>query len=195
MAEEMTEGEESGALGHRSEAEIRELMGMFDVPSFARRGHALEFTLARFHDRCHATRSEMLDMVRMRLKQWTQASNGPDAWRDIFAGPISDLWPLSQANPPIWSESCHPIRRRQAIANNLIASTSRFNARWLRYLDGLDLKSINAMIHQYNQFYILEKECVLGSARLAARFFQAEPLLSTECLLQIHPILPVPEPA
>lgn len=195
MADEILEGEQSGALGRQSDDEIRELMGMFDVPSFARRGHAMEFTLARFHDRCRATRAEMLDMVRMRLKQWTQASNGPDDWREFFTAPISELWTLSQADAPTWSDFCRPIRHRHRLAKDLIASIVRFNTRWSRHLNELDLAPINAMIHQYNQFYILEKECVMGSARLAARFFRPEPLLSAESLLQIHPILPVPEPS
>jgi hypothetical protein len=195
MADEIVEGEQSGALGRQSDDEIRELMGMFDVPSFARRGHALEFTLARFHDRCRATRAEMLDMVRMRLKQWTQTVNGPDAWREYFKAPISELWALSQADAPTWSDSYRPIRQRHGLAKDLIASIIRFNARWTRHLNELELAPINAMIQQYNQFYILEKECVVGSARLAARFFRPEPLVSTELLLQIHPILPVPEPA
>lgn len=195
MADEMTEGEQSGALGRQSDDEIRELMGMFDVPAFARRGHALEFTLARFHDRCRATRAEMLEMVRMRLKQWAQASNAPDAWRDVFTAPISELWTLSQADLPTWSDSCRPIRHRHGLAKELTATIVRFNTRWTRHLNKLELTPINAMIHQYNQFYLMEKECVMGSARLAARFFRPEPLLSTELLLQIHPILPVPEPS
>jgi len=195
MADEMTEGGHSGALGRQSDDEIRELMGMFDVPAFARRGLALEFNLARFHDRCRTARADMLDMVRVRLKQWTQASDGPDSWPGFFTAPISDLWTLSQADAPTWSDSCRPNRHRHGLAKELIASIVRFNTRWTRHLDELDLAPINAIIHQYNQFYLMEKECVMGSARLAARYFRPEPLLSTELLLQVHPILPVPVPS
>ena len=65
-------------------------------------------------------------MVRMRLKRWTQASDGPDAWRGIFTNSINELWPLSQADPPSWSESCRPVRQRQAVARDLSASIIRF---------------------------------------------------------------------
>ena len=50
------------------------------------------------------------------------------------------------------------------------------------------------MIDHYNRYYVLEKECVMGSGRLAARFFTPIPLLTPAQLLQDHPLLPVPEP-
>src|SRR5262249_52145943 len=124
---------------------------------------------------------------------WAQASDGPEAWCEIFAGPIADLWRSSGAEDPTWSESCQPIRRRRAIAKDLIASIVRFNARWARHVNGINLEPVNEMIRQYNRFYVLEKECVMSSARLAARFFRPEPELSPELLLQAHPTLPEPE--
>src|SRR4051812_9680796 len=105
MAGEMAGDDESASLSQKSDAEIRELMGMFDAPAFARRGQAMESYLAQFHGHCRAQRRQMLDMVRMRLKQWSQAADGPDAWREVFAAPIAELWPLSEADPPTWSES------------------------------------------------------------------------------------------
>jgi hypothetical protein len=49
------------------------------------------------------------------------------------------------------------------------------------------------MIDQYNRYYVLEKECVLGSSRLAARHFVPKARLTAEALLAAHPVLPVPE--
>ncbi len=40
------------------------------------------------------------------------------------------------------------------------------------------------MIDQYNRYYVLEKECSLGSARLAARHFTPKPPLTREALLE-----------
>ena len=193
MADDSTEGDDSTTLGNRSEAEIRELMGMFDAPSFARRGRAMESHIEVLHERCRAHRSRMLDMVRMRLKQWTQAAGGPDDWRDIFTAPISDLWPLSQADDPQWAGTSQPVRRRRGIANDLIATVNRFNARWSRHVNELKLGPINEAIRQYNQYYILEKECMMGSSRLATRFFRPLPPFTVEAILNGHPLLPVPE--
>jgi hypothetical protein len=49
------------------------------------------------------------------------------------------------------------------------------------------------VIDQYNRYYVLEKECVMGSSRLAARFFTPIPQLTPERLLRDHPLLPVPD--
>ena len=49
------------------------------------------------------------------------------------------------------------------------------------------------MIDQYNRYYVLEKECVMGSARLAARHFTPVERVTKPSLLEEHPALPVPE--
>ena len=175
------------------ETEVKEMMGLFDVPAFARRGHDLEITLRRLHERCQKARFQLLDMVHLRLRQWSRAVTGPNAWTAVFAGPIEPLWPLATAEPPIWGEFPAPIRRQRIIAGDLIAAVLRFNRRWEQYVQLLNLEPVNAVIDGYNRFYVLEKECVMGSARLAARNFQHKPLLTTAILLDDHPPLPVPE--
>ena len=61
-----------------------------------------------------------------------------------------------------------------------------------QFLDRLNLEPANHVIDQYNRYYLLEKECVMGSARLAARLFTPVPKLTREQLVRDHPILPVP---
>ena len=175
------------------ETEVKEMMGLFDTPAFARRGHDLEITLRRLHDRCRKTRVELLDMVQLRLRQWSRAVTGPDAWSNVFTMSIEPVWPLAEAEPPRWAKAPLPIRRQRMIASDLIAAVIRFNRRWPRFLDQLNLEPANTVIDHYNRYYVLEKECVMGSARLAARHFQPVPLLSTSSLLHDHPPLPVPE--
>jgi hypothetical protein len=175
------------------EAELKEMMGLFDAPAFARRGHDLEDMLRRLRERCRRARVERLDMVHIRLRQWSSAVTGPGAWSSVFAASIEPLWPLSEATPPRWADSPAPLRRQQAIARDLIAAIVRFNQRWAQFLDGLKLDAANAVIDGYNRYYLLEKECVMGSARLAARFFTPAPRLTHEQLLRDHPLLPVPE--
>src|SRR5207249_10288943 len=96
--------------------------------------------------------------------------------------------------PPAWAARLAPIRRRRAIARDLVASVERFNRRWARFVGELDLGPFNRMIDQYNHYYVLEKECVLGSSRLAARHFVPRARLTAESLLAQYPVLPVPEP-
>jgi hypothetical protein len=176
-----------------TEAEIKELLGLFDVPAFARRGQDLEYALDRLDARCLHERSARLDMVRLRLRQWSAAVTGPAGWRGTFTAPIDELWPLAGAEPPVWAESPAPPRRRLAIARDLVASLDRFNRRWTRFLDELNFESVNRQIDQYNRYYLLEKECSLGSARLAARHFRPQARLTREDLRERFPQLPVPQ--
>jgi hypothetical protein len=175
-----------------ADAETRLLLGMFDTPAFARRGQELEYSLARLRDRCRRERVERLEMVRLRLRQWAGAVTGPDAWRWTFDGPIDALWPLTGADAPVWASQPAPDRRRRTIARDLAASLERFNRRWLVFLNGLDVNLINQAIELYNRYYLLEKECSLGSSRLAARHFQPVAPLTVETLLADYPVLPVP---
>jgi hypothetical protein len=175
------------------ETEVKELMGLFDLPAFARRGQDLEIVLRRLHERCRRTRGEMLDMVRLRLRQWSRAVDGPTAWSGVFNRSIEPLWPLAEAEEPAWADSLAPIRRRRLIASDLKSAVLRFNRRWTQFLERLNLEPANAVISQYNRYYVLEKECVMGSPRLAARHFTSVPQLTTEMLANDHPTLPVPD--
>ena len=188
----MEETEDSISLALNVETEIKELLGLFDAPAFARRGQDLEYALARLHHHCARQRDAMLDMLRVRLRQWSSAVTGPEGWSSSFTAPIDPLWTLGGAEPPAWTDRLAPIRRRRTIARDLVASVNRFNRRWSGYLDGLDLEPLNRTVDLYNRYYLLEKECSLGSARLAARHFVPQARVTREALLNAHPTLPVP---
>ena len=181
------------AINSDIETEVKELMGLFDLPAFARRGQDLEATLNRMHLRCRAARRQYLEMVHLRLRQWSAASAGPESWRDIFTGTIESLWSLAEAEPPRWALSDAPKKRRESIARDLVAAIERFNRRWRQFIAQINLEPTNFAIEQYNRYYVLEKECVVGSARLAARHFSPVPLLTAATLLEEHRALPVPE--
>ena len=174
------------------EGAVNQLLGLFDVPAFARRGADLEYALKRLHLRLARERSGMLDMVRTRLKQWASVATGHDDRSGVFSTPVLPLYAASGAEPPRWASSPAAPRRRRVIARDLVASLSRFNRRWADFLNGLDLDRVNRRVDDYNRYYVLEKECVLGSARLAARLFVPRPRLTFETLLIEYPTLPVP---
>jgi hypothetical protein len=52
---------------------------------------------------------------------------------------------------------------------------------------------VNRLVDRYNRYYVLEKECTLRSARLAARHFEPKPRVSHDALLERYPPLPLPE--
>jgi hypothetical protein len=174
------------------ETEIKEMMGLFDSPSFARRGLELEEMLRRVDVRCRQARSERLEMVRVRLRQWSRVAAGPDDAAAVFAAPIEPLWALGEAEPPRWAAAPAPRYRLLAVARDLVAAVERFNRRWDEFVRSINLAPANVVIDHYNRYYVLEKECVMGSGRLAARFFTPVPPLTPERLLRDHPLLPVP---
>ena len=188
-------GDETEEAGHPigAETQIKELMGLFDVPAFARRGQDLEYCLRSLHARCHLRREEFLEMVRLRLRQWSRAAAGRDGWRGVFTDPIDGLFLAVDFEGLAAVGEPAPLRQRRAVARDLVASVQRFNRRWRQHLDSLRLDSTNLLIKQYNQYYLLEKECVLGSARLAARHFAPVAEISVGSLLEVYPLLPVPE--
>jgi hypothetical protein len=175
-----------------TETEIKELLGLFDAPAFARRGVDLEYALERLHARCRRQRGQLLEMVPLRLRQWAAVATSSDDLAGTFATPVAPLWALCEAAPPAWALQPAPPRRRRAIARDLVASVTRFNRRWSAFLDELNLAPVNRMIDQYNRYYVFEKECVVGSARLAARFFTPRAHLTRRDLAQEYPLLPVP---
>jgi hypothetical protein len=181
------------SMNSEIETEVKELMGLFDLPAFARRGQDLEATLHRLHLRCRAARGQLLEMVQLRLRQWSRAAVGNESWRGIFTSTIEPLWELAEADPPRWEFSDAPHKRRQVVARDLVAAVERFNRRWHQFVDRTNLEPTNFVIDQYNRYYVLEKECVMGSARLAARHFTAVARRTKAMLLEEHPTLPVPE--
>lgn len=175
------------------EAEMKELLGLFDAPAFARRGLDLEYALGRIDARCRRERGAMLEMVRLRLRQWASVASGPETALDVFIAPIDDLWPLSDAPPPSWADRPAPPRKLRSVARDLVASVQRFNRRWDHLLGAFDYEPVNRLVDRYNRYYVLEKECTLRSPRLAARHFEPKARLSSEALLERYPTLPVPE--
>ena len=188
----MDEADDLNPLGG-VEAEIKELLGLFDVPAFARRGQDVEHSRLRLNHRCMRTRSGLLDMFRLRLRQWAAAATGPGTALTVFTGPIDSLWPLTHAPEPKWTVRADSPRRLRAIGRDLIASAERFNGRWAEQLDRLDLGPINQQILNYNRYYVLEKECVVGSSRLASRHFVPLTPVTLDDLRAAHPFLPVPQ--
>ena len=174
------------------DSEIKELMGLFDLPAFARRGQDVEYSLKRLHARCRLRREELLEMVRLRLRQWAKVATGWNDWAEVWRSPLDSLWNMVHSEEPHWASQPAPARQRKTVARDLIASVERFNKRWGQFLETLNLGPINQMVDQYNAYYVLEKECVMGSPRLAARHFEPVPRVSTVSLQQEYPTLPVP---
>lgn len=175
-----------------TDPELRRMLGLYDMPAFARRGQDLEHALGRVRARCRSERERLAAMVLVRLRQWARVATGPGDGMDVFAEPPRAL-AAALGDPPLpWASLRGGDRRRRDAARALAASVARFNRAWPRFLEGLELRVVNQAIDHYNRYYVLEKECCLGSARLAARGFTPVPPLTAQTLLAEFPLLPTP---
>jgi len=176
-----------------TEAEIKQVLGMFDTPAFARRGREVEWVVRHTLNLCERRRTEMLDMVQCRLRMWANVASGPGDWPLAFAEPIDHLWELTSAEPPRWKASRPPsAKAAMNCAAGLCQSVERFNDRWRRFVGELKADAVNHQIDRFNKYYVLEKECIVGSSRLASRLFVPQPRIEPAWLLEQLPILPVP---
>lgn len=176
-----------------TEGEIKELLGLFDAPAFARRGRDIEWAVQRTLTLCSRRRSELLEMVHCRLRMWANLASGPQDWPLAFREPIDALWTLAEAEPPRWKAGKPPSAKKAGVvALGLSQSIERFNDRWMRFVNELQVDTINHQIDRYNKYYVIEKECIVGSARLASRLFVPQPRIEPGWLLSHFPLLPVP---
>jgi hypothetical protein len=83
-------------------------------------------------------------------------------------------------------------RRLRGVLVELRESIARFNRRWESHLPTVDLTYVNELRDNYNNYYLLEKECALRSARLARQGFVPLEPLTTQDLFVALPLLPLP---
>ena len=65
----------------------------------------------------------------------------------------------------------------------------RFNERWRRVLDETDLTEVNRRRDEHNRWYLLEKECFVGSPHIARQGFRPLEMITRERLAEWMPEL------
>jgi hypothetical protein len=134
-------------------------------------------------------------MVRLRLAQLRALAGTWDAIRPLFADDsqfqalvnlFQELAPQLRCEPAPTSSG--PVLREALARVN--ESIAYFNRRWVSYLGSVNLDDINKLRDGYNRFYVLEKECAVGSGALARRGFRPLEMLRFEDLLVTLPGLP-----
>ena len=98
---------------------------------------------------------------------------------------------MEELLPPDWSAPAWAKPPAPSAAfRELAESVKRFNQRWDRYLAALDIEPVNRVIAGYNANYLLEKECVIHSAKVAAHGFTPLTPLSRAVVEATLPMLP-----
>jgi hypothetical protein len=114
-------------------------------------------------------------MVRIRLAAVAALAGSWDhllPW--LGAEQLRTLRQLHEELRPKLRVAIAPTSSRSALRKALLIFTEtlrRFNRRWIKFVREVDLTAVNVARDKYNRYYLLEKECVVGSAHLARRGF------------------------
>ena len=135
-------------------------------------------------------------MVRIRLGTLHALAGGWERLRRFVANEDTErLRELYDELSPQLRVPVEPTTSSRLIRNalaELCDSLELFNRRWSAYLATMDLKEINELRDGYNRYYLLERECAVGSSRLARQQFKRLPPVTVEELLALFPLLQVP---
>jgi hypothetical protein len=176
---------------------FQQFLGAYDGPAFIRRAREVQFAFDTLVEACLRQREEWLPFVRLALGTLFALAGSLKALEgflnnrqqlETLATLYHDLQPRLRL-PPAQTTNARVLGRALA---DLRGAIERFNGRWQVFIGGLDLRYANELRDRYNQFYVLEKECALGSSRVARQGFQRLSPLNPEDFLKILPLLPMP---
>jgi hypothetical protein len=172
---------------------FQQMMSQFGGPAFLRRAHRTEATLTALRAKLALTRSDWLGMVKMRLATLHGLAGDWSNLRPrLDAAEVEALARLHAELRPTLRLPTAPTANAGTLWTGVIElseSLQRFNRRWLKLIQGTDLSEVNRRRDEYNRYYVLEKECALGSARIARHGFRPLPPVTTAALLAWFPLL------
>ena len=176
---------------------FQQILSLNGGPAFARRGRDVQLAFDAVVETCLKQREEWLKFVRLSLGTLFALAGSAAALEAFLGDPeqfqtleklMRDLQPHLRVPPAATSSARH---LRQALAE-VRDAIERFNERWRDFIARLSLEHVNEVRELYNRYYLLEKECALGSSRVARSGFQKLHPLQADEFLKIIPLLPVP---
>jgi hypothetical protein len=181
------------AVGDDERKLLLQFVAQYEAPAYIRRARQVELAYEEALEQCSRKRQELLTGVRWHLKA-LDAAIGDEALRSIFGAATIEA--IEQLRREAGSERLRgaggPWGSPKRLLRELRESVARFNRRWTAYLERFDLSELNRLRDGYNRHYLLEKECAVGSVRLAATTFRRlEPLTHSQ-LLDLFPRAPMP---
>lgn len=174
----------------------KHLLGQFDAPSYVRRGLDVEVAWLDVVAKLNRERRQWFGPLGRRLGG-LKARAGD--WRRLVGDNRQALAALAQLETML---PCHlrfpPARAwmillHQGEFRRWCRDVEQFNVYWRATAAAADLTAVNQRREAYNRWYLLEKECAIGSARLAAQGFEPLRPLTTADILAHFPELPVPD--
>jgi hypothetical protein len=176
---------------------VQEIAGRFDAPSFMRRAKLVETSWNNLVEQLALLRRKKLEMVALRLGQLHALAGSWDSLRERLASE-EDLLELQRLHAELKPQLRLPLtattssHKHFAAMRRLIEAMEGFNRRWPRVLVKVDLTRVNEIREAYNRYYLLERECALGSARAGRDGFQRLEPIGLEDLHRHFPPLLLP---
>ncbi len=178
----------------RSDPQFQQVVAHYGGPAFLRRAQRAENALKDLLSRLSRTREEWLAMVRLGLGQLHALSGGWQRLESfVKAESLAALRTLFDELAPRLRVPLEPTDHEptlRAALENLRESMVRFNERWRPFLANVDLSDVNQRRDEYNRWYVFEKECAVGSPRIARQGFRPLAEVTHEDLRRWLPELP-----
>jgi hypothetical protein len=190
----------NGSASEEDRRIVQEIAGRFGPASFMRRAKLVETTWAVLLEQGNHARREHLAMVRLRVGQLHALAGGWEALRPLMPD-AADRAMLARLHDELQPELRMPleptnsVRTLRGAFRDLIEAMESFNARWPRWLAEVDLTAVNKVREDYNRYYVIEKECALGSAVVARRDFKPLPPMTRSDVEGQLPLLVLPRVA
>lgn len=170
---------------------FQQLISCFDTPSYMRRSRSVEAEWNAVKSACLRKRTHWLEMPLLRLAQLRQTVDGQWSAVPGLSAMGHQLQALFDKHQP---ELAVPVDHAPLCAPARLAtlkdSFDRFNRRWLKFVHEYDLETLNRRRGDYNEYYLLEKECAMISPKIARMgFIMLEPVRPDD-LLREFPLLP-----
>jgi len=185
----------------RDDDELRvfqQIIAGFDTPAFLRRAKRVEDAWQQLVQQCGMRRHEWLELPKLRLAMLAALSGGWDVIGRWLADPreaqyLRELFDQWRPQLRVAVASTTSARRLHLALQQMNGSFTRFNRRWEQFLLEMDLSEINRLRAGYNQYYVLEKECMLRSAKVAREGFRPLPPVTAADLFEAFPLLRIPQ--
>lgn len=176
----------------RQEREMfQQLISCFDTPSYMRRSRSVEAEWNAVKSVCARQRTQWLEMPLLRLAQLRQSVAGQ--WSAVpglsfMAARLQSLF--DEYQPELAVPVDHDPLAAPGRLATLQDSFERFNRRWLKFVREYDLEILNRLRRDYNEYYLLEKECAMISPKTARIGFAVLEPVGPDDLLREFPLLP-----
>lgn len=168
----------------------------YDTPAYIQRAQGVAAEWFSLLTKARQKRRNWLTMVALNLGQLQSLTEGNFAKFEVFSQADQRIFELllvdcqPELKRPL--AAAHSRSEVLKIARKLVIGLERFNKRWTNYVEEVDFGTVNQLRQGYNDYYVLEKECVVLSANVAQQGFEPLPMATCRELLSELPLLPVP---